>query len=284
MIDVSGIPGFTPSKEIGGGGQKHVILGKHAVHGDVVAKIVKNPDNVYRSKREVEILSELDSPRLSRVLEFGYIFHDGRNHLYTLEEFVPGRTLREVLQEWGKLDQTEAVFVVRSLLEVVAELEVKRIVHRDIKPENIMIRDGGTVVLIDFGIARDLTRDSLTATAAMFGPHTLGYSAPEQIRNLKAEIDSRADLFSVAIVGIECCTGENPLTKGAESSLEVLQRTETFVPSIPEIPWDMDRHLGSLLKVMASPYQSRRPPSAREALEWFDSLVGGGDLTAGRLV
>ena len=79
----------------------------------------------------------------------------------------------------------------------IKQLEACKIVHRDIKPENIIVTSAGKIFFLDFGIARILGLPTLTKTEAIVGPHTPGYAAPEQFNDLKSDIDSRADLFSI---------------------------------------------------------------------------------------
>jgi serine/threonine-protein kinase len=71
---------------------------------------------------------------------------------------------------------------------------------------------------------------SLTKTETIAGPHAPGYVAPEQFNNLKKDIDSRADLFSLGVVTYECLFGKNPFSDGARNQFEILQRTETITP------------------------------------------------------
>jgi serine/threonine-protein kinase len=90
---------------------------------------------------------------------------------------------------------------VRGILrrrEVVAA-EAVSIVHRDVKPANIIVDPQGEFWLIDFGVARHLDLDSLTATAAPGGCGTIGYAPAEQCRNDKPDIDARADLFALGV-------------------------------------------------------------------------------------
>ena len=125
---------------------------------------------------------------------------------------------------------------------------------------NIIRADDGRIFFLDFGIARILGADSLTRTGAMMGPHTPGYAAPEQFNNLKKEIDSRADIFSLGVVTYECITGKNPFREGSINALEVLQKTETITPQ---------SQFMALLGAMMGKYPSRRPRTAKQAIDWL---------------
>jgi serine/threonine-protein kinase len=144
-------------------------------------------------------------------------------------------------------------------------------VHRDIKPENIILAPDGKVFFLDFGIARILGVPSLTKTEAMIGPHSPGYAAPEQFNNLKSDIDSRADLFSIGVVTYECLSGKNPFSEGARNHLEVLQRTETITPISFRIQGDSQHQFMGLLSSLMGKYPSRRPNNATQALHWLNA-------------
>jgi serine/threonine-protein kinase len=150
-------------------------------------------------------------------------------------------------------------------------LEEKNIVHRDIKPENIIVSVDGKVYFLDFGIARILGVPSLTKTEALVGPHTPGYAAPEQFNNLKSDIDSRADLFSIGVVTYECLSGKNPFSEGATSHLDILQRTETITPVSFKIPGDTQQQFMGLLSSLMGKFPSRRPKDATQALNWLSA-------------
>lgn len=127
--------------------------------------------------------------------------------------------------------------------------------------------------LLDFGIARHLDLTSITATEEHFGPHTLGYAAPEQYRNLKPQIDSRADLFSLGVVAYEAISGVNPFTGEATSHLDVIRRIESTVPDRLEIQEDPSGEIAAFISLLIEKYSSRRPKTAKIALEWFESIV-----------
>jgi serine/threonine-protein kinase len=114
---------------------------------------------------------------------------------------------------------------------------------------------------------------SITATEEHFGPHTIGYAAPEQYRNIKPQIDSRADLFSLGVVAYEAVSGENPFTAGATSALDVIRRIESTVPAHLCIEGELGAEVAAFIGVLMAKYPSRRPQSARVALEWFESIA-----------
>jgi serine/threonine-protein kinase len=118
-------------------------------------------------------------------------------------EFVEGVTLQEIIKNGRGVSLQKTLSIISQLLKALHSAHQLKIIHRDIKAANVMIlREGGVVKLADFGIARVAESPELTMTGAVVG--TPKYMAPEQMFGLK--VDSRADLFSVAMVFLELLT------------------------------------------------------------------------------
>lgn len=250
------------------GGQKIVLDGVHNSYGETVIKLYFQLNDP-RSLREIQIERDLNLSMVPKIYETGTIEYEGTETLYIIEQKVKGTELRKVLESGKRFSLEEAVTFLEQGLEFIACIENKGIVHRDIKPENIIRADDGRIFFLDFGIARILGADSLTRTGAMMGPHTPGYAAPEQFNNLKKEIDSRADIFSLGVVTYECITGKNPFREGSINALEVLQKTETITPVQYSIKGDTQSQFMALLGAMMGKYPSRRPRTAKQAIDWL---------------
>lgn len=250
------------------GGQKIVFDGVHNSYGETVIKLYFQLNDPW-SLREIQIERDLNLSMVPKIYETGTIEYEGTETLYIIEQKVKGTELRKVLESGKRFSLEEAVTFLEQGLEFIACIENKGIVHRDIKPENIIRADDGRIFFLDFGIARILGADSLTRTGAMMGPHTPGYAAPEQFNNLKKEIDSRADIFSLGVVTYECITGKNPFREGSINALEVLQKTETITPVQYSIKGDTQSQFMALLGAMMGKYPSRRPRTAKQAIDWL---------------
>ena len=250
------------------GGQKIVFDGVHNSYGETVIKLYFQLNDP-RSLREIQIERDLNLSMVPKIYETGTIEYEGTETLYIIEQKVKGTELRKVLESGKRFSLEEAVTFLEQGLEFIACIENKGIVHRDIKPENIIRADDGRIFFLDFGIARILGADSLTRTGAMMGPHTPGYAAPEQFNNLKKEIDSRADIFSLGVVTYECITGKNPFREGSINALEVLQKTETITPVQYSIKGDTQSQFMALLGAMMGKCPSRRPRTAKQAIDWL---------------
>lgn len=249
------------------GGQKAVFSAKHPRFGSVVVKLFFKND--LRSQRELDISKSTVFDCVPTIYESGQILYESVETLYVVEQRVEGDELRKRIERGERFSLREAVDFLEQGLIFIRQLEQKHIVHRDIKPENIIISPDSKVYFLDFGIARILGVPSLTKTEAIAGPHTPGYAAPEQFNNLKNDIDSRADLFSIGVVTYECLSGANPFREGARGDLDVLQRTETITPVTFQVQGDSQQQFMGLLSSLMGKYPSRRPKDAEQALNWL---------------
>lgn len=252
------------------GGQKVVFEAKHKRYGDCVIKLYFQRNDP-RSLREIQIEKNLNLQMVPKIYDTGTVEYENAETLYIIEEKICGLELRKLLSEGMRFSLKEAVYFLEQGLTFIANIEKQGIVHRDIKPENIIRTKDGKIFFLDFGIARIIGADSLTKTEALMGPHTPGYAAPEQFNNLKKEIDSRADIFSLGVVVYECITGKNPFKDGASNALEILQNTITITPVQYMISGDSQSQFMALLGAMMGKYPSRRPRTAEQALDWLNA-------------
>lgn len=252
------------------GGQKLVYSAVNKDYGECVIKLYFELNDP-RAKREIDIEKNIEIGYVPQIYETGFVEYEGLKTLYVVEEKINGTELRTIINEGKRFSLQEAFDFLEQGLEFIQYLEEQGIVHRDIKPENIIVKEDGKIIFIDFGIARIVGGTSLTRTEALLGPHTPGYAAPEQFNNMKKEIDSRTDMFSLAVVTYECLTGINPFRKNANNALEILQNTETITPVTYRIEGDSQMQFMGLLSSMMAKYLSRRPKNAKQALNWLEA-------------
>ena len=251
------------------GGFKVVFTANHATDGEVVLKIIK-PSNPAEIGREIRAVREIQSPRIPKIFADGIISTPLGKFFWFREQKINGLPVNQILSA-GPMEGRDVLKLGLHVLEVLEKAEQAKIVHRDIKPANLIRANDGCTWVLDFGIARHLSLDSLTPTGAP-GRGTAGYAPPEQVKNLKREIDSRTDLFALGVTLFECATGINPFSRGAFDQYEVLRRAE--MDELPRLP----PHIGSigqfqdLIDSMTQKRPSQRVPTAREALEWLRSI------------
>jgi eukaryotic-like serine/threonine-protein kinase len=269
----SQFPDLTEIAEYPHGGQKWVFGATHPRDGPVVIKLIKPGANAERVQREILAVTQVGSSRIPAIFEQGSLHSVAGigEAVWIREQRINGENVRQVLAR-GPMSATEVVRMGRNVLEALADVAQARIVHRDVKPENIMRATDGTYWLLDFGIARHLELTSLTETAALGGPGTLGYAPPEQFRNRKRDLDERTDLFALAVTMVESLTGTHPYRDGARDRSEVLRRIDQMPLPVPSIAWDPSGKLFDLLSAMGQQRIDCRPRRAAEALAWINEV------------
>lgn len=221
-------------------------------------------------QREIRLIAALDHPGIVRVEHVG----EADGLIYLVMELLHGQSLRDRLLEPELLSRTECERILEQLLEALAVAHYHDVVHRDIKPANIFLTqrvdpvsgiEREQAVLLDFGLARGLTEETLTETGAFLG--TPEYASPEQVRGDK-RIGPPSDLYSLAIVGWQLLSGRTP--HGARSLLEVMQQQldDTQVLSARTLK-RAPAWLCDLLLWMLEKLPSERPTDASEALAWY---------------
>lgn len=263
---------FDNVERIAKGGQKTVYSAKHKEFGDVVVKICFNKNE--RLVREINLVSTGNFVNTPKIFETGIVEYDEDETIYIVEQKVIGRELSTVIAEEAPLDIERALLFLEQGLNFILTLENsgKGVVHRDIKPNNIMVSDDDKLFFLDFGIARVIGMESLTATEAFNGPYTPGYGSIEQIDNLKEDIDSRTDIYALGVVIYECLTGINPFLEGASNLTDVIVKTRTLMPRIVSIKGDDNNQLLGLLNIMMAKYPSQRPRNAEQALGFLKAV------------
>ncbi|MGQ9554239.1 MAG: protein kinase domain-containing protein [Anaerolineae bacterium] len=192
---------------IGRGGMADVYLALDLRRQVVVAlkllreDLAEDPDFVRRFQREAEALARLDHPNVVRF----YSFERQGNAAFIVMDYVPGTTLRGRLMEaQGPLPLEEVTAIIKQVGAALHYAHSEGYIHRDIKPGNIMLREDGTALLSDFGIAK--AAETATMTLAPLG--TPAYMSPEQI--LGREVSPQTDIYCFGVVLYEIVTGRRP--------------------------------------------------------------------------
>ncbi|MEU4835268.1 Stk1 family PASTA domain-containing Ser/Thr kinase [Streptosporangium sp. NPDC023615] len=164
--------------------------------------LAEDPAFVRRFIGEAKSVASLSHPNVVHVFDQGT---DGDN-VYLSMEYVPGRTLRDVLRARGRLPAREALEVMIPVLAALGAAHQAGLVHRDVKPENVLLADDGRVKVVDFGLARAVEATNQTRTGVMIG--TIGYMSPEQVT--AGATDARSDVYAAGIMLFELLTGRQP--------------------------------------------------------------------------
>jgi DNA-binding response OmpR family regulator len=232
--EIHQIPGYTILQKIGESEAAAVYLAiSEDVGHNVALKVSKRKhqggdpnDTGQRAimfQREFEAIAALDHPSIIDLFDYG--IHDGVEYLAM--EYFPCGDLKARLQ--NPLTSDEAIAFLKEIARSLKVVHDSGIIHRDLKPPNVMLRDDGSVVLIDFGLARSLLAgDGSTRTGVLRGsPY---YMSPEQAQG--EQLDARTDLYSLGVILYEMLAGRKPYL-GA-SAIDVLQ--QHVMAPVPELP------------------------------------------------
>jgi eukaryotic-like serine/threonine-protein kinase len=165
-------------------------------------EIAEDSDQLERFRREARAVAQLNHPHVVGVIDAG---EDERTP-YIVFEYVEGETLKERIRRCGRLAIPEAVAYAIEIARALGAAHARGIVHRDVKPQNVLIDEEGTAKVTDFGIARTLDQEGLTADGRVLG--TTDYVSPEQA--LGHAVTGQSDLYSLGIVLFEMLTGDVP--------------------------------------------------------------------------
>ncbi len=224
-----------------------------------------------RFLREARAVSELSHPGIATLFDYGET-DEGRPFL--VMELAKGRPLTDLMQR-GELSLVRAVEIVAEIAAALVVAHAHGVIHRDIKPSNIMIDDEGRVKVLDFGLAKQLTKESVpastpeaqtllsteTRSGVVLG--TPAYLSPEQA--VGGAVDGRSDLFSLATLLYEATTGRTPF-KG-HSFIEIAASVLHVEPTAPsKINPQIPSQLEFIILKALSKKPNKRYQSAKELI------------------
>jgi WD40 repeat protein len=237
------VPGYEILGVLGRGGMGVVYQVRQVALNRVVAlKMILTgahaaPEVRQRFRREAEAVARLQHPNIVQIHEVG----EADGHPFFSLEFCPGGSLADRLNG-TPLPAREAARLVETLARAVHAAHDAGIVHRDLKPANVLLGDGDTPKVTDFGLAKQLDRAAdQTASGAIVG--TPSYMAPEQAGGRNRELGPWTDVYALGAVLYELLTGRPPFRAESPAETLLLVLTEEPVPPSrlrPNLPRDLE--------------------------------------------
>ncbi len=266
-------------RRLGHGSMGTVFLGMHTKLKQVVAikllplQWAHDKNAVGRFHREMEAVGKLNHPNIIRARDAGEA--DGLQYL--VMDFLPGVSLKEVLEDCGPLPITDACEIVRQTAVGLEHAHDHHLVHRDVKPSNLLISKDGQVVVLDLGLARLRSDYALTASNDVLG--TADYMAPEQFTDPRS-VDHRADIYSLGCMLYHTLTGQTPFTGPTYQSAvsKLTAHAEHTMPKVQELRPEVSDELAAVLEKMVARWPDQRFSTAIEAAQALDPYISGADL------
>lgn len=217
------IRGHRCIKQLAAGGHSQVFLAESEKAGElVVLKVFREvPDKVEahdtfnRFLQEYEVVSRIRHANVVRIHDLGV----ADDHAYIAMEYFPGGDLRAKMRRF--IAPETALGILSQVARALAAIHAVGVLHRDLKPGNVMLREDGSVALIDFGLAKQLALEAeITGTGEIFG--TPFYMSPEQGHG--EEVDERSDFYSLGVILYELLMRQKPYTAKAVMNVIYLHR------------------------------------------------------------
>ncbi|GAB3447149.1 hypothetical protein GCM10027570_19160 [Streptomonospora sediminis] len=223
------------------------------------SSLATDPSFVQRFINEAHSVAKLSHPNVVQVYDQG----TDQGHVYLAMEYVPGRTLRDMLNARGHLSPTDALDTIAPVLAALGAAHQAGLVHRDVKPENVLLTEDGRVKVADFGLARvvESAQQGATKTGAVMG--TAAYLAPEQIE--RGAADARTDVYAAGIMLYELLTGSQPHTGDTPISI-AYQHVNEDVPRPSRVVGGLPPQIDALVTRATERDPGYRPGDAGQFL------------------
>ncbi|WP_336209046.1 Stk1 family PASTA domain-containing Ser/Thr kinase [Nonomuraea sp. LPB2021202275-12-8] len=219
--------------------------------------LAEDPAFVRRFIGEAKSVASLSHPNIVHVFDQG----TDNDVVYLSMEYVPGKTLRDILRERGRVPSREALEIMIPVLAALGAAHQAGLVHRDVKPENVLMTDDGRVKVVDFGLARAIEATNQTRTGVMIG--TIGYMSPEQVTTGGADV--RSDVYAAGIMLFELVTGQQPYD--GETPMSVAYRhVHDTVAAPSSVAHDVPPLIDSLVAHATARDPQNRPADATAML------------------
>ena len=184
-------------------------------------------DQLERFRREARAVAQLNHPYIVQVIDAGEDDDPAHPTPFIVFEYVEGETLKERIRRQARLPVGEAIAYAIEIARALGAAHERGIVHRDVKPQNVLVDEEGSAKVTDFGIARTMEQDGLTADGRVLG--TTDYVSPEQA--LGHAVTGQSDLYSLGVVLYEMLTGSVPF-HGESQVAVAMKHVREQVPDV----------------------------------------------------
>lgn len=266
---------------IGQGGMADVFLAVDTILNRQVAIKILRADlstdavSILRFEREAQAAAALAHPNIVEIYDVG----DYKGHHYIVMEFVPGKTLKQVIRSRGPLVNEEAVDIMKQLCSAVAEAHSRGIIHRDIKPQNVIVKADGSIKILDFGIATAKGSMQLTQANNVMG--SVHYLAPELAKGESASPQS--DIYALGIVLFEMLAGDVPFK--ADQAVQIaLKHMREPMPDIRSLNSSVPQSVANIITRATAKNPKLRYRSAGEMLNDVSTCLRAERLNERKLV
>jgi eukaryotic-like serine/threonine-protein kinase len=283
------IRGYAIERELGRGGMGTVFLARQlSLDRHVALKVMSrrwatDPIFVARFTREAYAAAQLSHPNIIQIYDIGEV--EGTR--FFSMEYVPGRTLAEIVKNDGKLDPETAIGYVLQAARGLKHAHDRGMIHRDVKPDNLILDEQGLVKVGDLGLVktpatsraddaadgpRGLASLPIDVTGARIALGTPAYMSPEQCRDA-ATVDHRADIYSLGCTLYVLVTGRQPFDGTTAVELMTKHAYEPLVP--PEyIVARMPKEVSEIIQRMMAKSADDRFQTMGEVIRTLEGWLG----------
>ena len=231
-------------------------------------EIAGDSDQLERFRREARAVAQLNHPHIVGVIDAGEEGDPDHPTPYIVFEYVEGETLKQRIRRNTRLSIGESVAYAIEIARALGAAHERQIVHRDVKPQNVLIDEEGAAKVTDFGIARTLHQEGLTADGRVLG--TTDYVSPEQA--LGRAVNGQTDLYSLGIVLFEMLTGDVPF-KGENQIAVAMKHVREDLPDVQTRRPEVSAALAAVLDRATAKDLDRRYPDAQALIADLEDVL-----------